>query len=97
MIPAHSPSQVCDLINIDCVALDFKNEFGIVFIRAPCTSSDSSLHYLHYCFLSLAYAENLITRHVDLLWNIDFASETVSGEVLLHFDIVAPEIDRIVS
>lgn len=39
----------------------------------------------------------MVTRHVDLFWNVDFASETISGEVLLHFDIVAKEIEQIVS
>lgn len=48
-------------------------------------------------FVLSFFLENLITRHADLFWNIDFATETVNGEVLLHFDIIAEEIDQIVS
>lgn len=46
---------------------------------------------------SVFYLENLVTRHVDLFWNIDFDTETINGEVVLHFDIVAKEIERVVS
>lgn len=45
----------------------------------------------------LCRLENIVTRHVELFWNVDFNKQTISGEAILHFDIVAKEIDRIVS
>lgn len=42
-------------------------------------------------------AEKIVTRHVDLKWNVDFTTETISGEAVLRFDIVAKEIEQIVS
>jgi len=44
---------------------------------------------------SYAQPENLVTRHVDLFWNVDFASETISGEAHLQFETVAKEIEQI--
>lgn len=41
--------------------------------------------------------ENVVTKHVDLIWDVDFNKQTISGEAILHFDIVAKEIERIVS
>lgn len=68
------------------------NEFKIGIRTGFCNSA---------CFICILVfillAENLVTRHIEFFWNVDFTSETVSGEVLLHFDIVANEIDQIVS
>lgn len=41
--------------------------------------------------------ENIVTKHVELLWNVDFNKQTISGEAILHFEIVAKEVERIVS
>lgn len=41
--------------------------------------------------------ENVVTRHTDLFWNVDFDKQCLSGEAILHFNIVAKEIERIVS
>lgn len=41
--------------------------------------------------------ENVVTKHIDLFWNVDFNKQTISGEAILHFEIVAREIERIVS
>lgn len=38
----------------------------------------------------------MVTRHVDLFWNVDFDTQTLSGEAVLHFDIIAKEIENIV-
>lgn len=38
----------------------------------------------------------MVTRHVDLFWNVDFETQTLSGEAVLHFDIIAKEIENIV-
>lgn len=38
-----------------------------------------------------------MTKHIDLVWNVDFDKQTISGEAVLHFEIVAKEIERIVS
>lgn len=38
-----------------------------------------------------------MTRHIELFWNVDFKKETISGEAILHFNIVAKEIEHIVS
>lgn len=38
----------------------------------------------------------MVTRHVDIFWNVDFDSQTLSGEAVLQFDIVAKEIESIV-
>lgn len=42
-------------------------------------------------------AEKIVTRHVDLKWNVDFTAETISGDAVLTFDIIAKEIEQIVS
>lgn len=34
---------------------------------------------------------------MDLVWNVNFERQVISGEAVLHFDIVAKEIERIVS
>lgn len=34
---------------------------------------------------------------MDLVWNVNFEKQVISGEAVLHFDIVAKEIERIVS
>lgn len=36
-------------------------------------------------------------RHTDLFWKVDFDKKTISGEAVIRFDIVAEEIERIVS
>lgn len=36
-------------------------------------------------------------KHVELFWDVDFNKQTISGEAILHFNIVAKEIERIVS
>lgn len=38
-----------------------------------------------------------MTRHTDLFWNVIFDKQVINGEAVLHFDIVAKEIERIVS
>lgn len=43
------------------------------------------------------FIENVVTRHTDLFWNVNFDKQNISGEAILHFDIVAKEIERIVS
>lgn len=47
------------------------------------------------CIL-LIIIEQVVTRHVDIFWNVDFDSQTLSGEAVLQFDIVAKEIESIV-
>lgn len=41
--------------------------------------------------------ENVVTKHIDLFWNVDFNKQTISGEAILYFEIVAREIECIVS
>lgn len=45
-------------------------------------------------FISL---ENIVTRHTDLFWNVDFEKQIIGGEAVLHFVIVAKEVENIVS
>ncbi|XP_031633949.1 uncharacterized protein LOC116347493, partial [Contarinia nasturtii] len=44
---------------------------------------------------SYSEPENVVTRHTELFWNVDFDNQMISGEAILHFDIVAKEIERI--
>lgn len=46
---------------------------------------------------SYSEPENIVLKHVDLFWNVDFDKQTISGEAVYHFNIVAKEIERIVS
>lgn len=57
-----------------------------------------TFHYFHQTKLIsiLISTENVIIRHVDLFWNIDFKNEIISGEAVLHFDVIAKEIENIV-
>lgn len=54
---------------------------------------------LNFCsaFLEIIILENIVTKHVELFWNVDFNKKTISGEAILHFEIVAKEVERIVS
>lgn len=53
------------------------------------------IKFVHILFHYLNL-EQVVTRHVDIFWNVDFDSQTLSGEVVLQFDIVAKEIENIV-
>lgn len=55
-----------------------------------------SLHHTNSVSI-LFNVENVVTRHTELFWNVDFDKQTIGGEAILHFDIVAKEIERIVS
>lgn len=61
--------------------------------------TDLNVKTYYVCVINILsdFVENLTTRHVDLFWNVDFANKTVSGEAVLRFDIVANEIEQIVS
>lgn len=41
--------------------------------------------------------ENVVIRHMDLVWNVNFDEQVISGEATLRVEIVAKEIERIVS
>lgn len=46
---------------------------------------------------SYSTPESLIIRHIDIDWEVDFANNLLKGNALLKFEIIANEVNSIVS
>uniref|UniRef100_U5EZH8 Leukotriene A(4) hydrolase n=1 Tax=Corethrella appendiculata TaxID=1370023 RepID=U5EZH8_9DIPT len=44
---------------------------------------------------SFSNPEDVVIKHIDLIWNVNFDKKTLSGVATIHFDILAQSIEKI--